>query len=219
MTSLPSAVSNQIESLQIDSTKPMLLCDADEVLLQFLRGLEVHLNNEGYLLDLVSFSLFGNIKHADNGTAASREDVSSLIDGFFAGHMHTLEPVSGAAESLAALTPDIQIIVLTNTPQPQRQARAQILAKHGMAYPVIANQGLKGPAAKALAAQTSGPTLFMDDIPHNIDSVLEHAPRAKAIHFVADERLRPLIPAAPAALHRVDEWHLAEPLIRKALLG
>ncbi len=219
MTDLPPEVATQIESIRIDSQRPMLLCDADEVLLQFLRALETHLNDEGYLLDLVSFSLFGNIKHASEGHAATREDVARLLGSFFAAKMHTLDPVKGAADSLASLSADVQIIVLTNTPSTQRQARADILARHGMAYPVIANKGLKGPAAKALADCTSGPVLFMDDIPHNIDSVVEHAPATQAIHFVADERLRPLIPKAPAALHRVDDWHLAEPLIRDALLG
>lgn len=219
MSTLSPAVAAQIESIRIDSQQPLLLCDADEVLLQFLRGLEGHLSSEGYLLDLVSFSLFGNIKHADTGTPAAREDVAKLIRGFFVEKMHTLQPVAGAAEALAGLAPEVQIVVLTNTPPLQRAARAAILANHGMPYPVLANEGLKGAAAKALAAQTSGPVLFMDDIPHNIDSVLEHAEGSQAIHFVADERLRPLIPKAPAALHRVDEWHLAEPLIRKALLG
>lgn len=212
-------VAEQIAQVPVTEGRPLLLVDADEVLLEFVKGLERHLEDEGYRLDLVTFSLFGNIKHADTGHAASREEVGGLLKSLFAEKMHTLTPVPGAAEALAALAEDAQVIVLTNTPGPQRDARAGVLASHGMPYPVVANEGLKGAAAKMLMQRAAAPMLFMDDIPHNIDSVLEHAEGAKAIHFVADERLRPLILKVPAALHRVDEWPLAEPLIRDALLG
>ncbi len=219
MSELNESIRMQIESLDLDSNRPLLLCDADEVLFQFVKGLERHLEAEGFHLDLVSFALFGNIKHSESGAPASRDQVGELLSGFFATRLHELEPVPGAAEALASLADHAEIVVLTNTPPPQRDARAKALERGGMPYPVIANQGAKGLAASALAAGHKSPVVFVDDIPHNIDSVLEAVTRAQAIHFVADPRLRPLIPKAPAALHRVDEWPEAEPLIRKALLG
>lgn len=219
MTGLSDSIRTQIDSLRLDSDKPLLLCDADEVLFQFLRGLERHIEEEGYHLDLVSFSLFGNIKHTETGEAAAREQVAELLKGFFANRLHELDPVPGAADALASLSRDVQIVVLTNTPPPQREARAAALKASGMPYPVIANEGPKGAAAGALAGAHQAPVVFVDDIPHNIDSVLEAIAHAQGIHFVADERLRPLIPKASKALHRVDEWQEAEPLIRAALLG
>jgi hypothetical protein len=216
---LSDSIRTQIDSLSLDSEKPLLLCDADEVLFQFVRGLETHLKEEGFHLDLVSFSLFGNIKHIDTGAPADRDQVAHLLKGFFASRLHDLEPVPGAADALARLAEDAQVVVLTNTPPAQRSARAAALEKGGMPYPVIANEGAKGAAAGALAGAHKAPVVFVDDIPHNIDSVLEAVRHAQGVHFVADPRLRPLIPKAPSALHRVDEWPDAEPLIRAALLG
>lgn len=218
MTGISDSIRAQIDSLRIDSRKPLLLCDADEVLFQFVRGLERHLQDEGYHLDLVSFSLFGNIKHTDTGEAAARETVAGLLKGFFATRLHELDPVPGAAEALANIARDAQVVVLTNTPPTQRAARTAALEAGGMPFPVIANEGPKGGAAGALAGSHQAPVVFIDDIPHNIDSVLEAVAHAKGIHFVADPRLRSLIPKAPSALHRVDEWPEAEPLIREALL-
>jgi len=219
MTDLKESIRMQIDSIQLDPDTPLLLCDADEVLFQFIRGLENHLDDEGYHIDLVSFSLFGNIKNSESGEAASKDKVASLLKGFFATRLQELEPVPGAAEALAALAPEMQIVVLTNTPPDQRAARSHALHQGGMPYPIIANEGSKGATAEALAGGLTAPILFMDDIPHNIDSVLAAIPKAEALHFVADPRLRPLIPKAPAALHRVDEWPHAEPLIRNTLLG
>jgi hypothetical protein len=218
MNTIPDSIRTQIDSLRLDSQRPLLLCDADEVLFQFVRGLERHLESKGFHLDLVSFSLFGNIKHTETGEAAARDQVADLLKGFFATRLAELEPVPGAAEALAALSKDAQVVVLTNTPPPQRAARTAALEAGGMPYPVIANEGAKGAAAGALAGAHKAPVVFIDDIPHNIDSVLDAVAHAQGIHFVADPRLRPLIPKAPSALHRVDEWPEAEPLIRAALL-
>ncbi len=218
MIDLPPAIREQVDALHIAPDRPLILCDADEVLFQFLRGLEGHLIEEGFHLDLASFALFGNIKHTETGDAADREAVTKLLQGFFATKLETLKPVAGAAEALASLSRDAQIVVLTNTPPRQRAARVTALEKSNMPYPVIANEGPKGAAAAALASAHEAAVIFIDDIPHNIDSVLEAITHAKGIHFVADPRLRPLIPKAASALHRVDEWPEAEPLIRAALL-
>ncbi len=219
MSELPPAVASQINDLRLEAEKPLLLCDADEVLFQFLAGLELHLEDEGYFLDLVSFALSGNIKHESSGEVASQARVRELLDGFFSSRMKDLKPVAGAADALAALAKDIQIVVLTNTPPALRSARGAALKRSGMDYPIIANKGSKGAAAKAIAESVTGPVAFIDDIPHNIDAVLAAVRHAEGIHFVADPRLRQLIPKATSAKHRVDEWPLAEPLIREMLLG
>ena len=66
MSGLGESIRTQIDELSLDSNRPLLLCDADEVLFQFVRGLERHLETQGFHLDLISFSLFGNIKHGLN---------------------------------------------------------------------------------------------------------------------------------------------------------
>ena len=42
-----------------------------------------------------------------------------------------------------------------------------------MDYPVIVGSGLKGPAVAWLTRHIDAPVFFLDDIPHNIDSVAE----------------------------------------------
>lgn len=219
MNAFDESIRIQIDELHVQPDVPLILCDADEVLFQFLRGLEGHLEKEGYFLDLVSFALAGNIKHAESGEAVTRERVAELLAGFFASRTAHLEPVEGAAEALANLSHESQIVVLTNTPPERREMRAEALRKGGMPYPVIANKGPKGAAAAAIAEGHKAPAVFIDDIPPNIDAVLDAVPHAHGIHMVADPRLRPLIPKAPRATHRVDEWHEAEPLIAALLKG
>ena len=106
-----------------------------------------------------------------------------------------------------------QIVVLTNLPAPHRNERIANLKGHGMDYPVVVNSGLKGPAVKWLTQKVSGPVFFLDDIPHNIDSVAEHAPQVHTIHFVADPRLAKLINKAEGATARIDIWAEAHDFI------
>jgi hypothetical protein len=52
----------------------------------------------------------------------------------------------------------------------------------------------------------AGPVFFLDDIPHNINSVAEDAPDVHCIHFIADPRLQKLIGKADGATKRIDIW-------------
>ncbi len=69
-----------------------------------------------------------------------------------------------------------QIVVLTNLPLAQREARQENLKQNGMDYPVIVGSGPKGPAVKWIAQNVDAPIFFLDDIFHNINSVADHAP-------------------------------------------
>ena len=53
---------SQINNVQIQKDKQLLISDADEVLLHFLPAFEDYLNEHGYWYDLKSYALFGNIK-------------------------------------------------------------------------------------------------------------------------------------------------------------
>ncbi len=75
-----------------------------------------------------------------------------------------------------------------------------------MDYPVVVNSGLKGAPVKWLADKVDGPVFFLDDIPHNINSVAEDAPHVHCIHFIADPRLQKLIGKADGATARIDVW-------------
>jgi hypothetical protein len=210
MSEIAPDILEQLQATQIDAARPLIITDADEVLLKFMQRVEHYLDTIGLWIDLSSFALSSNIKSKETNQPVK---VPTLIDDFFAAETPHIEAAEGAAQSLAALSAQAQIIVLTNLPAAHKQARIDNLSGHGMNYPVIVNSGLKGPAVKYLADKTGGPVFFLDDIPHNIDSVAEHAPDVHTIHFIADARLAKLIGKADGATARIDIWAEAHDFI------
>ncbi|WP_262695569.1 hypothetical protein [Kordiimonas aquimaris] len=186
--------------------RPILLVDADEVLLKFIQHLELHLESEGYVLNLETFQLAGNIREIENQAAADQETVKYLIASFFDKHVDTVPAIDHAAEALQQLSTVFQIAVLTNIPHKHRVRRQNNLHSHGFNYPVIANSGGKGPTIKKIQQETSQTIVFVDDLPPQLSSVATHAPDTYLVHFVGDPRLAKLINKAPDAHVRIDDW-------------
>lgn len=210
MSEIAPEIMDQLEALELHPARPLIITDADEVLLRFMERVEHYLDTLGLWIDLSSFALGSNIKSKKTDEPVK---VPTLIDDFFAAETAHIDAAHGAAEALASLSRMAQIIVLTNLPAPHRNERIANLKGHGMDYPVVVNSGLKGPAVKWLTQKVSGPVFFLDDIPHNIDSVAEHAPQVHTIHFVADPRLAKLINKAEGATARIDIWAEAHDFI------
>lgn len=215
---LSEEISNQIETLELDPDRPLVISDADEVLLQFMRQFEIYLDRNDMWIDLSSFRLQGNIKYKGSDEAVDMTN-RNIIDDFFAAETLNFSPVEGAAEALTALSKEAQIIILTNLPLAQKSERQINLSKHGMDYPVIVGSGLKGPAVKSLGEKINAPLFFLDDIPHNINSVAEYVPTSGRIHMIADPRLSKLIGAADGASARIDQWQEAQAWILDKLVG
>ncbi len=215
---LSEEISNQIETLELDPDRPLVISDADEVLLQFMRQFEIYLDRNDMWIDLSSFRLQGNIKYKGSDEAVDMTN-RNIIDDFFAAETLNFSPVEGAAEALNALSKEAQIIILTNLPLAQKSERQINLSKHGMDYPVIVGSGLKGPAVKSLGEKINAPLFFLDDIPHNINSVAEYVPTSGRIHMIADPRLSKLIGAAEGASARIDQWQEAQAWILDKLAG
>lgn len=213
---LSEEISNQIETLELDPDRPLVISDADEVLLQFMRQFEIYLDRNDMWIDLSSFRLQGNIKYKGSDKAVDMTN-RNIIDDFFAAETLNFSPVEGAAEALNALSNEAQVIILTNLPLAQKSERQINLSKHGMDYPVIVGSGLKGPAVKSLGEKINAPLFFLDDIPHNINSVAEYVPKSGRIHMIADPRLSKLIGAAEGASARIDQWQEAQAWILNKL--
>ena len=213
MSELHTDVASQLDELALASDRPLIVCDADEVLLQFVRGLEDFLHEQEMWLDLTTYALTGNIKRKADDAVVEAAEVQSLLGAFFDQRTGHLEPVEGAAAALAALAERAQVMVLSNVPLPQRSTRRATLARHGMDYPVVANIGAKGAALAALSGGMSAPVVFIDDIPRQHDAVAELAPEVLRLHFVADPRLARLIAPAESAHARHDDWTAARAYI------
>jgi hypothetical protein len=195
--------------VKLDPARPLIICDADEVLLRFLEGLERFLARNGFYLDLASFRIHGNVKHKDTNEAAADDTVTQLVKDFFASDTRHLEPVAGAAAALRKLSNHAQIVILSNLPETSREARIDNLAEHGMLYPVIAGKGPKGLIVKDIVAGFGGSVVFIDDLPPHISSVAAETPHVHRLHFIADPRLAKLLGPAPDAHRRIDDWPTA----------
>ncbi len=210
-TALDPFVTNQISDLSLSKDRPLIVTDADEVLFQFMAGLEAFLERQGYEITLKSFAITGNVRHRETGAVVEPADMKQLLGGFFEEETHRLDPVEGAADALERLSTEADIVVLSNVPFAQRDARARSLAASGMPYPLVANSGLKGPAMASLADLGGRPIFFLDDIPHNLQSVHEAVSDVNLVHFVADPRLRKLVPSPDADHVSSGDWeHAAE---------
>ena len=200
--------------------KPLLICDCDEVLLHFVTPFAAYLAAEHALtLNLDSFALTGNIRDAD-GVAIDGSRVMPLLGGFFDTHMPTQTPAPGAAKALAAIAAIADVVILTNITDGHAELRASELARLGMPYRVVGNSGGKGAPVRALIEHYR-PTrsVFVDDLPPHHNSVKREAPEVHRVHMVAEPKLRGLIPDAPDADVRLDDWSQAGPYILRYMEG
>lgn len=199
-------IDSQIDALSLNRSEPLIICDADEVLIEFVRPLERFLEQEGFRLDLKSFQLTGNVRNAATGAAASQEQVSTLIGRYFDEKVDTAVPVEGACEAVTALGAKARLVVLTNVGEAHRARRAAALRQAGLDLPVLANRGAKGPAVARIVDRHRAPIVFIDDLPPHHASVAEQAGHVYRLHFVADPRLARLVDAAEHAHSRFDRW-------------
>lgn len=214
---IDESVIPQIDALELVRGRPLIVSDADEVLLQFMVGLERYLETQDLWIDLQSFALTGNIKRKDNNEPVPPSAMPALLDAFFAASAHDLDVVPGAVEALSLLSERAQIVILTNVPLEAKARREASLAAQGIPFPVIANKGLKGGAVRRLAGRVEAPVIFLDDIPHNLSSVAKaHAPTT-LIHFIADPRLAKLLGPAPDSHFHTTEWPAARRFIEERL--
>lgn len=196
--------------------RPLIVVDADEVVLRFVDGLDRFLRERGLFLDLTSYRLHGNVKRLDDLSPLLDVEVTALLDEF-RGDLDWLEPVEAAQEVLASLANRAGIVVLTNITPAQAEARVRNLAKLGLDYPLVANSGLKGPALRQLANRAQAKTFFVDDIPQHLASCAEHAPDVVRIHLIGDARLKALLPPAALAHLYAQDWRAAGAFIAERL--
>jgi hypothetical protein len=196
--------------------RPLVIVDADEVVLRFVDGFDRHLRQQGFFLDLSSYRLHGNVKRIDDDAAVLDVEVTALLEEF-RSDLDWLEPVDGAREALAALGARAQVVVLSNITPSQAVPRARNLLALGIDLPLIANAGPKGAAVRHLANRVSAAVFFVDDIPAHLSSVAEVAPEVVRIHLVGDERLKPLLPPAKDAHLYAPDWQAARQFIEDRL--
>ncbi len=206
----------QIEALSLD-TRPLLVLDVDDVVLEFMRPFPRFLAANGYELRLESFRLNGNIRNLATGEPVSNEQVGELLGAFFDSQADWQTPIDGVAEAIENLSSSVEIVMLTAMPHRYRARRRAHLDRLGLPYPLLTTEMAKGPAVHRLRGATARPVAFVDDLPHNLVSTRDSVPDAHLFHLMSDERLRALMPAVPEGIVTVDNWRTARPRIARAL--
>lgn len=190
----------------LDTRRPLLLVDVDEVLGLFMQGFGKFLEGRGLEFRVDRFALFQNIYRPGETEHLPIADGRIHFDDFFRLGCGDMEPAPGGVEALRVLSERANIVILTNAPGPGRLARARWLGRHRLDYPLVLNSGPKGPLAAGMVRQVQAPTVFIDDLISNLDSVAENAPHVHRFQMVADPRLQPLAPTAPDRHRRIDDW-------------
>jgi hypothetical protein len=206
------------DTVPIDANRPLLIVDADEVLLRFVAGLEAFLDPKGLVLDLTSYRLHGNVRVRATGEPLLDVEVTALLEEF-RSDLDDLEAVEHADAALAELSPLLQIVVLSNVSPHQAPARLRNLQRLGWHLPLLCNAGPKGPAVAVLARRAAPTAFFVDDIGQHLHSAAANAPAVIRIHLVGDDRLKPLLPPAPDAHLRAEDWREVSTFIRARLIG
>ncbi|WP_316014205.1 hypothetical protein [Roseobacter sp. HKCCA0434] len=215
--SLPDLTREQLDTLAIDRDRPLLVVDADEVLVHFLRHFRDYVDNRGWRLDLSDYRLDKALIRQGGEETASRDEGLALIDAFFDAEVSRQQMIPGAAEALRSLSRLSQVVILTNLPHPARAGRVANLSGHGLDYPVVTNRGGKGHALSELAARTDRAVAFVDDSAVQIESVARHAPAVRRVQLIGCDWAAPALPRAPSAELFASTWGDAVPWLTEAL--
>ncbi|MXU63846.1 hypothetical protein [Oceanomicrobium pacificus] len=200
------ATAAQLERLDLDPDRPLVIVDADEVLLRFALPFRAFLEARGYRLHLTEYSLTYAIRLDACGSVVGEAENRSLVETFIAGETRHQPPVTGAADALRHIARSAQVTVLSNVPHTHRGDRLANLADHGMDYPLVTNSAGKGPALAALAARMRAPMAFVDDSPAQILSARAHAPAIRRVHFAGCEIVAAILPDMPEAHFQSRSW-------------
>jgi hypothetical protein len=193
-------------------SRPLLITDCDEVLLHMVRHFGTWLDEAKDMDFAIPHGDFDRrITRRGPGGPVTQEEMWELLGGFFPAEMHRQTLVPHAAEALARLGREADIVILTNLSDECRQPRMDQLAAFGIRHRVECNHGGKGRAVAALVEEhDASVTVFVDDLTSNHESVARHAPGVHRLHLVAEPELAPTVPTSPAAHARIDDWREAE---------
>ena len=182
----------KLTTFKIINDKPLIVCDADEVIFDFMNSFETYLHSKGLYFNWKSYALEGNILN-DKNQALSKNQITNIIHNFFMCRTESMDLVEGAVKSLQKLSRKYNIIILSNIPFKFYEKRKIALKKYGINFPFFANTGPKGKAVKYLSDIHKGQTWFIDDSPYQIKSVKLEEENISTILFIGNSKLEALI--------------------------
>ncbi len=193
--------------------RPLVICDVDDVVLQFIDPFQAFLASEGHEFLPRSFRLHGNIVAKATGQPLEDQQVSRLIEAFFDAQETWQTPFDLAGDSLARLSQQSDVLFLTAMPPKFRAQRRRLLDRLGLAFPLIASEQPKGPIVQALHQDRPLPVAFIDDMAHNLHSVRDNVAECLLVHLMPDSPVHRFAPLPSADVSRADDWAQAADLI------
>ena len=91
-------------NIKINPNLPLLICDADEVIFEFMNTFENFLRLNNLYFSYESFKLNGNIKEIKNNKALESKKISLFIDNFFKKHTYTQKLIKDSKITLEELS-------------------------------------------------------------------------------------------------------------------
>lgn len=199
--------------------RPLVVCDVDDVVLQFATPFEAFLETRGHRLLPRSFKLTGNIVTGADETVIEAPAVKALIDAFFLEQERWQTPFADAVDSLHALGGDCDLVFLTAMPPRHAEVRRRLLDQLTLHFPMIATEDAKGPMVARLHRQRPLPVAFVDDMVHNLHSVSEHVPNCLLVYLPPPLEIFRFAPDPHETVRRVSTWPEAAKLIRAHVGG
>ncbi|MDB5525595.1 MAG: hypothetical protein JWM58_3358 [Rhizobium sp.] len=205
---------NDILAALGQSCRPLIICDIDEVVMEFLDPFQAYLASIEYRLHPDSFKLTGNIRRIADNVCATKEECAKFQEAFFAVQDQWQKPARNARIVLDGFKDDADIVFLTAMPPRHEIVRRALLDLHEFHFPMIATEDAKGPVAARLIGERGVPAVFIDDIHTNLHSVRTHAPGCLLINLMANDVFRALAPDPGERVVKARDWDHAGALIR-----
>ena len=204
----------QISNLNIDPNLPLMIFDADEVLVHFAEPFATYIKKHNHRLHLTGYRLDNAIKKADTDEVADPDTAKELVWGFINEETKSQPAAKGAPQALMKLQAYAQIIILSNVPHSVHNDRVANLKSLNMDYPLISNEGMKGPAVKEILRNHKAQSFFIDDNPYQVESVYNDNQQTVCVHFSVCDLVKPYMPKAVGASIEPTSW---EDLVSKLI--
>ena len=196
----------QISKLNIDPNLPLMIFDADEVLVHFAEPFATYIKKHNHRLHLTGYRLDNAIKKADTDEVADPDTAKDLVWGFINEETKSQPAAKGAPQALKKLQAYAQIIILSNVPHSVHDDRVANLKSLNMDYPLISNEGMKGPAVKEILKNHKSQSFFIDDNPYQVESVYNDNQQTVCVHFSVCDLVKPYMPKAVGASIEPTSW-------------
>ena len=196
----------QISKLNIDPNLPLMIFDADEVLVHFAEPFATYIKKHNHRLHLTGYRLDNAIKKADTDEVADPDTAKDLVWGFINEETKSQPAAKGAPQALKKLQAYAQIIILSNVPHSVHDDRVANLKSLNMDYPLKSNEGMKGPAVKEILKNHKAQSFFIDDNPYQVESVYNDNQQTVCVHFSVCDLVKPYMPKAVGASIEPTSW-------------